>query len=76
MAKKAKFKKVLSWVLIVAIFASTSLLALKSFAPSLFCEHDYVDGVCIECEHECNHDFVDGVCEDCEMTEPSDEATE
>jgi len=71
-----KAKRIVFWVLLVVIFLSTTMLSLKLFAPQLFCEHEYENGVCIECEHECNHNYVDGVCEDCDMPEPAEDVTE
>ena len=68
MAKKAKIKKILTFVVAGVILLSTTMVALKLFIPAVFCDHEYDNGVCIECEHECdNNDFdKNGVCRDCD----------
>lgn len=74
MAKRNKLTKVLSIALGIIIFLSTTMLTLKIFAPSIFCDHDFQDGVCIECDYECEHaDYDDGACVDCGEPEPADD---
>ena len=65
MAKKSK-KSTLAWVLVAVLVLGVVMMASGHMLANR-CDHDFENGVCVECDYECEHkDFDDGVCSDCE----------